>query len=259
MITFSDYSFSYDKIEIFRNVDMNFKPGKISVIIGPNGCGKSTLLKCIAGIHYGQGEAKFEDQPLESMNRLERSETISYLSQDVSCNAALTVFEVVLLGRVANLGSTVSEQDLRATHESLKRFNLLSYAQRNISQLSGGQRQMVFVAQALAKSPRVLVFDEPTSALDMCRQYNLMDRIQELTVEHNMTTVLILHHLELVAQYADHVVTIADKSVYREGTPEHVLTEKMFEDVFALDTEVFTDKRGTLRILPIAPIASAKD
>lgn len=258
MIRIQNYSFGYPNSAVLEGVNLSIPAGKISAIIGANGAGKSTLLKSVSGLLQGRGSIQIGAHEnnlheVATMPQNERVRLVSYLSQDLNCDAALSVFEIVLLGMVGSLNTRVSEADLERAHAALETFNLGRFAQRNITELSGGQRQMVFIAQALAKNPKILVFDEPTASLDLYRQYELMNRLQALTRERQLTTLLTLHHLELVAHYADQVIVMHDKGVYAAGSPAEVMTEAMFQDVFRLETEVFTDKRGTTRVLPIAP------
>ena len=258
MIQIQNYSFGYKDTPVLENVNLTVPSGQITAIIGANGAGKSTLLKSVTGLVQGTGGSiTVQSANLQQLSRLERAKIISYLSQDMSCDAALSVFEIVLLGIVGNLSTRVDADDIERAHAALELFKLERFAKRNIAELSGGQRQMVFIAQALVKEPKILVFDEPTASLDLCRQYELMNKLQELTRTRGLTTLLTLHHLELVAHYADQVVAMHDKAIYACGKSSEVMTEAMFRDVFRIETEVFTDKRGTIRVLPISPVASA--
>ena len=258
MIQIQNYSFGYKDTPVLENVNLTVPSGQITTIIGANGAGKSTLLKSVTGLVQGSGGSiTVQSANLQKLSRLERAKIISYLSQDMSCDAALSVFEIVLLGMVGNLSTRVDADDIERAHAALELFKLERFAKHTISELSGGQRQMVFIAQALVKEPKILVFDEPTASLDLCRQYELMNKLQELTRTRGLTTLHTLHHLELVAHYADQVVAMHDKAIYACGKSSEVMTEAMFRDVFRIETEVFTDKRGTIRVLPISPVASA--
>lgn len=254
MIRVDDFNFTYKDSKTLSNLSLRAKAGEITVLIGPNGSGKSTLLKSVAGLLRGTGSIFVHDKEVQSLRIRERARLIGYLSQDMSCEAALNVFEIVLLGMVGGLGLKATKDDINQTHLALQSFGLGGLAKRNISELSGGQRQMVFIAQALVKQPKILIFDEPTSNLDLCRQYELMDRLRDLTQSRQLTTLLTLHHLELVAHYADCLVVLNDGEVYGSGAVHSIMNEQMFLDVFRLRTEIFTDKRGTLRVLPIAPV-----
>lgn len=257
MISIRNYSFGYPDSPVLDNVNLTIAQGKITAIIGANGAGKSTLLKSVSGLIWGEGSIRIKGREVMQMDAHDRVRTISHLAQDLSCDAALNVFEIVLLGMVGSLGTRVEAADIERVHAVLDNFGLAPFAQRNIAELSGGQRQLVFIAQALVREPAVLVFDEPTASLDLCRQYELMNRLQALTRQRGLATLLTLHHLELVAQYADQVVVMHDRGVYAAGAVADVMTETMFRDVFRLETEVFTDSRGTIRVLPIAPCAGA--
>lgn len=187
---------------------MNFaaQTGKLTAVIGTNGAGKSTLLKTIMGILKGKGDIWINGKPVAEYTRKEFSSDVSYLSQDNDCRINLSVFEVVMLGRMEALSFRVKDEDIQATEDVLKRLNMQELASRNIMELSGGQRQLVFIAQALVKEPRILLLDEPTSALDLQKQFKLLTLLKRLTQENQFTTLVTLHHLDLAAKFADEII-----------------------------------------------------
>jgi iron complex transport system ATP-binding protein len=164
----------------------------------------------------------------------------------------LTVFEVVLLGLVNGLSYHVSDSDLESVQEVLARLNLKQYASRNIGELSGGQRQLVFIAQALIRKPKILILDEHTSNLDLYYQFQIMNIIKELTVSENFTTLLTLHQLDLVKRFADEVVVIHRGALYGTGSPRDILTEKTFRDVYRMNTEIVKSSDGGEYIIPLS-------
>jgi iron complex transport system ATP-binding protein len=154
---------------------MTAYPGEITAIIGANGIGKSTLLKLICGLLKGSGSIMVNGRSIDRYDRRDLSHHISYLSQDTVSNVMLSVFEVVLLGRVDRLTHRVPDRELEIVERVLRQLHLEPYASRNIGELSGGQRQLVFIAQALVRNPQVLILDEPTSNLDLYFQCEIMD------------------------------------------------------------------------------------
>jgi iron complex transport system ATP-binding protein len=240
MIEISKLSFGYKGYvkKILTEINMAAYPGEITAIIGANGIGKSTILKNICGILKGSGNIKICGKSITDYNRKELASYISYLSQDTVSNALLSVFEVVLLGRVARLTNRIPDDELVRVRDVLYRLNLEEYASRDIGELSGGQRQLVFIAQALSKNPKALIMDEPTSNLDLYHQFQIMSLIKELTLTEGFTTLVSLHQLDLVARFADKVVVINEGRVYGYGTPEIILTEKTFRDVYRMNTEI---------------------
>ena len=176
MIEVHNLTFGYSSTEdgqILKGVDFAAKNGKLTALIGTNGAGKSTLLKTIMGILKGKGDITINGKSVSQYSTKDFSSTVSYLSQDNDCRVNLTVFEVVMLGRMGSMSFRVSDEDIAATQEVLDRLNLQRFASRSIMELSGGQRQLVFMAQALVKEPKILILDEPTSALDLHKQFDL--------------------------------------------------------------------------------------
>lgn len=199
MIEVHNLTFGYsskDEANILRGVNFAAQTGKLTAVIGTNGAGKSTLLKTIMGILKGKGDIWINGKPVAEYTRKEFSSDVSYLSQDNDCRINLSVFEVVMLGRMEALSFRVKDEDIQATEDVLKRLNMQELASRNIMELSGGQRQLVFIAQALVKEPRILLLDEPTSALDLQKQFKLLTLLKRLTQENQFTTLVTLHHLD---------------------------------------------------------------
>ena len=254
MIEVSQLSFGYKKYgqnNILNCINMTAFPGEITAVIGANGIGKSTILKNICGLLKGSGEIKICGKNIREYKRKDLAAHISYLSQDTASNSLLSVFEVVLLGRVARLSASVPDEELTIVRDVLRRLSMEKYASRNIGELSGGQRQLVFIAQALARNPKVLVMDEPTSNLDLYYQFQIMNLLKELTVTEKFTTLVSLHQLDLVARFADKVFVINDGCVYDYGTPEKTLTAKTFRDVYRMNTEI-VNKGGASYVLPLS-------
>lgn len=162
MIEVHNLTFGYSSTEdgqILKGVDFAAKNGKLTALIGTNGAGKSTLLKTIMGILKGKGDITINGKSVAEYSTKDFSSTVSYLSQDNDCRVNLTVFEVVMLGRMGSMSFRVSDEDIAATQEVLDRLNLQRFASRSIMELSGGQRQLVFMAQALVKEPKILILD----------------------------------------------------------------------------------------------------
>lgn len=201
MIEVHNLTFGYSSTEdgqILKGVDFTAQTGKLTALIGTNGAGKSTLLKTIMGILKGKGEIFVNGKPVSEYSNKDFSSTVSYLSQDNDCRVNLTVFEVVMLGRMGSCLSCVKERYPSNTR-GVGTVELTAVCSRNIMELSGGQLQLVFMAQALVKEPKILILDEPTSALDLHKQFDLLTLLKNLTRENDFTTLVTLHHLDLAA------------------------------------------------------------
>lgn len=257
MIEVHNLTFGYSAHEdgqILKGVDFTAKTGKLTALIGTNGAGKSTLLKTIMGILKGKGDVAINGKSVADYSNKDFSSTVSYLSQDNDCKVNLTVFEVVMLGRMGSMSFRVSDEDIQATQEVLERLNLQRFASRSIMELSGGQRQLVFMAQALVKEPKILILDEPTSALDLHKQFDLLTLLKNLTQEHDFTTLVTLHHLDLAAMFADEIIVLKEGRVYAQGTPQDIFTESMMEDVYRIKTKIYTDDKGMPHVIPLEAI-----
>ena len=226
-------------------------PGQITSIIGVNGTGKTTLLKCISGLQkLRSGEVFIDGHSSHEMSREEFAASVGYLDQNNYCEAQLNVYEVILLGRIRKLSFKVSDEDRSRVESVSDMLGITRFLNRNIRELSGGQRQMVFIAQTLVKEPRILILDEPTSALDINHQFKLMNLISELTKERNLTTLTTLHHLDVASKYSDSVIVLDKCGVYAQGSSVSVVTSEMLREVYKVESEMFTDAYGNVHAVP---------
>ncbi|MBR3409351.1 MAG: ABC transporter ATP-binding protein [Candidatus Methanomethylophilaceae archaeon] len=244
-------SFGYGNIKILDSLGFTARPGEITTIIGANGAGKTTLLKCIADLSKHEGKVTFDGREVP---KEELFTFMSYMEQNTDLDIDLNVFEIVLLGKIQSLGFYVSEEDMEEVYEVLKLMNITEFASRKIGELSGGQRQLVFIAQALVKNPSVIILDEPTSALDLYHQFNLVEFMSKITKERKCTTIMTLHHLDVACKYSDNMVIVHDHGIYAEGPPSKVFTTKMLEDVYRVRSNIVTDENGDMHLIVLGPI-----
>lgn len=218
---------------VLRNISMDALPGEVTALIGPNASGKTTVLKCIAGI---------------LMHRVNIS-SVSYLPQEISSHAELSVFEAVLLGRLQSLPWRVDEETLAIVLNILQDLGIKELALKFLDELSGGQRQMVWIAQALVREPEVLLLDEPIHNLDIYHQLEILDLVRCVTKERGIATIIVVHELNMAARYADKIVVLKNGEVYASGKPEAVLTEETIRTVYKVNSTVRTDS-GIFQIIP---------
>ncbi|MCC6420925.1 MAG: ABC transporter ATP-binding protein, partial [Gemmataceae bacterium] len=182
---------------------------------------------------------------------------VTYLPQEYASTAALTVFEAVLIARQQTASWLVGDEDVAAVAGILNELRLEPLALRYLSELSGGQRQMVAVAQSLARNPRVLLLDEPTSSLDLQRQLELLQLVRSLAAEREMTVFIALHDLNLAARFVDRLVILYQGTAYAEGAPADVLTELMLWQVYGVEARVECDADRLPRVTPLRSVRDA--
>lgn len=253
MIRIKNFNYSYGKSKILDDISFSANSGEITAIVGSNGTGKSTLLKNLCGILKGKGKIFINDEDMGRYSQKELAKKISYLAQFNAIDADINVFEVILLGRIDNLGMNVPDKEIERVWEILRFLNIENLARRNIMHLSGGQRQIVFIGQALAREPEVLLLDEPTNNLDMQYTFKILDTIKKLTVKKNFTSLIVLHDLNLLESVADKVIVLHDKKLYAEGMVNDILNKEMFRDVYKMNVEFYKTENGRNVMIPLSP------
>lgn len=223
----------YGRRTAIDGVSLRLKPG-VTALLGPNAAGKSTLMKCLAGLRPAKGVVTLDGRELAEVGQTAWRRAVSYLPQEFTSKAAVTVFEAILLGRLGTLGLCVRAADVQAVNTLIAEFRLESLAGRRIGELSGGQAQLVAIAQSLAREPHVLLMDEPTSNLDLRRQHEVCETICSVTRQRDMTTAVALHDLNLAARYADEVIVLEQGCVRNAGSPRETLTTEMVEAVYGV-------------------------
>lgn len=242
-------SVAFQEKEVLKSVSVNFKGGQMVSVIGPNGTGKTTLVKAIAKLNRYAGSILIydKDQTLIDKNQ------IAYVPQMASTQTELTVFEMVLLGRVKDLSWRVETIHLDAVSSILNKLGLSDLSTRPFSKLSGGQRQMVIMAQALVSNPKVLLLDEPTSALDLRHQLQVLEVARQYCKETGGITVVVLHDLGLAARYSDEMILLNGGYAVKKGRPEDVLDIKLLERAYQVEVDVSTNNSGYMTVTPVKP------
>ncbi|AQZ51016.1 ABC transporter ATP-binding protein [Martelella mediterranea] len=206
------------------------RAGELVAVIGPNAAGKSTLFKRITGILKGPGEVRVEGSRAKN--------AISYMPQDTSANAVLTVYESILLARKQGKSWSVSDEDTRLIDEIMRALNIVSIAFRDLGALSGGQRQLVSIAQALSREPDIMLMDEPTSALDLHRQVEVLDFMRRQAQTRGMIVLIAIHDLNQALRFADKVIVIENGRMRACGTPRDVVTVDMLRAVYRIEARI---------------------
>ena len=207
------------------------RAGEIVAVIGPNAAGKSTLFRRIAGLLQGPGTVSLEG------SRKGRS-AISYMPQDTGANAVLSVYESILLARKQGQGWSVEDDDLAVIDRIMAALNITDLGFRDLGALSGGQRQLVSIAQTLAREPDVLLMDEPTSALDLHRQVEVLSFMRMQAQHHKMLVLIAIHDLNQALRFADKALVIAGGRMHACGGSTEVITPEMLREVYKVEARI---------------------
>ncbi|MFT3886746.1 MAG: ABC transporter ATP-binding protein [Arachnia sp.] len=248
-------SLGYRDRSVIEGLDLSVPPGEITVIVGANACGKSTLLRSLSRLLAPrEGQVLLDGKQVHQMPAKELARTLGLLPQSPIAPEGITVADLVGRGRHPHqkVFSRWTAKDDEAVAAALEATNTLDLAERAVDELSGGQRQRVWIAMALAQQTELLLLDEPTTFLDVSHQVEVLDLLTDLNQSSGTTIVMVLHDLNLAARYADHLVAIADGTVYQSGSPEEVLTTDMVRTVFGIDSQIIADPTsGRPLMLPL--------
>lgn len=223
--------------EVLKDVNFTLEQGQFLAILGNNGVGKSTLLKCLNKIlKADSGELFLDGENILQMSNHQVSRRIAFVSQTVP-NTQMTVHDVVMLGRRPYMKWGFTEKDHQIVHSAMDRLNLEALRGRFLNQLSGGERQKVMLARALAQQPKLLLLDEPTSSLDIHNQYQVLEIVRELCHHDGLTAVVVIHDLNLALRFCDRFLLLRQGQVYANGD-YRVLTPEALKAVYQIDGRV---------------------
>ncbi|MCX5701175.1 MAG: ABC transporter ATP-binding protein [Candidatus Omnitrophica bacterium] len=225
----------YYKENVIKGLSLKVNKGDFLVIIGPNGSGKTTLLRMVTRVlPVRSGEIFYQEKNIAQMNLKELCRKVAFVSQDIATGFSFTVMELVLMGRIPHLSRLQFEtkRDIEIAEEKLYLTDALSLKDKRVDELSAGERQRVVIARALAQEPELLFLDEPTSHLDIAHQIQTLDLLKKLNRQNNLTIVMILHDLNLASAYANRIALIDKGIIFKEGSPEEVLTYQNIEAVY---------------------------
>lgn len=249
-------SFAYRKQLVLKEISFFIEKGQFISIIGPNGSGKSTLLKNLSNVYNPEsGFIKIYSKDIKKYRTKELAKNISLVPQDTTISYDFTVFDIVLMGRFPYLDrfKKENEEDFKIVTEALKKTNTFHLRNRNINEISGGERQRVIIARALAQESEIIFLDEPTSHLDINHQIDLLNLLKQLNEEKGTTIILVLHDINLACRYSDKIILMDKGEIVSKGTPIEVVTRKNIEKAYGLNVIVeqnpYTD---SLYIVPLS-------
>ena len=249
--------FAYGNRVVLDRVQLRFERGEMAAVLGPNGSGKTTLLKVLSGVLRGSGDVRLGGRELRTYGRRELSRLIGVVPQESQLVFPYTVAEIVLMGRASRHGPFAFEsgRDLQVARRSMEATETASLAERYMHELSGGEKQRVMIARALAQEPEILLLDEPAAFLDLKHQVRILDLMRRLHREHGLTIIAALHDLNLAALFFPRLVMLRDGKLFCDGPARDVLTEQTIYQVYGVRVRVQADRSGKTPQVFVAPEA----
>lgn len=255
MIELLDIFASYRETPVLAGVSLQFPEGKFIGVIGPNGAGKTTLLKVMSGVKMPQrGEVMLNGTNLNAFSRKEIARIMAVVPQSSFIPPLFSVEDVVFMGRYPRHRRrfSFSQEDGRAVEEAMRKTNTLRLQERPVNEISGGERQEVIIARALAQEPRVLLLDEPTANLDIKHQLRILSLIRGLIRGEGLTAVMVIHDLNIAARFCDKLVLLHGGRVFAQGGPGDVLTPKNLSAAYEVEAQIGYNKTiGAFQVLVI--------
>ncbi|MGD0057144.1 MAG: ABC transporter ATP-binding protein [Methanomassiliicoccales archaeon] len=248
-------SFSYGSSDVLADVTFEASDGDVIGIIGPNGSGKTTLLKCVnRALSPRVGTVLIDGRDYVELTRREIAGNIGVVPQNSVVSFPFTVLDIVMMGRTPAIErfERESEKDLEIVRKAMETTNVVALADRTMDQVSGGEKQRVVIARALAQKPRILLLDEPTLHLDINHQLEIMDLVRSLARSERLTVIIVSHDLTLAARYCDKLILMSSGKIRASGKVMDVLTEKNIESVFKVKVAVtYDDHLGVYTVTPL--------
>ncbi|MCQ2513074.1 MAG: ABC transporter ATP-binding protein [Lachnospiraceae bacterium] len=239
MLKIEDLTFRYKKNgkTILDGVSLELKAGEIGIVLGRNGSGKTTLFSNLLGIHKPMsGKMLFQGEDLGAMSPQKRAEKIAYVPQHIHFGQ-LSVFDAVLMSRVSSFGTRAGREDYDVVKEILKEMGLEEYADRNAEELSGGEKQKIAIARALAQRPDLLILDEPTGNLDLANEQLIIGEAKKLSVAKGISILSSLHDLNQAMDMGDRFFLMKDGKIKYSGGPE-IFSSEIIKDIFDVNVHI---------------------
>ena len=263
MIDAKQIDFAYSKVSsrdelVLNGVTLHVAKGEWTAILGPNGCGKTTLLKCILGLEKASaGEIRLLTSDVSKSEVTELAKIAAFVPQTTEVPFDFSVFEMVLMGRIARkkgLFGFETCDDREAAKKAIENCDLKKLSSRNFHELSGGEKQRVVIARALAQEPKVLLLDEPTAFLDIGHQQEILELLKTLNKEQGLTILSVMHDINLALVWCDKIALMQNGKICAHGRPEETVTYASLKKVFGTEVYVgINDLDGRPYYLPLKP------
>ncbi|MFN4235835.1 MAG: ABC transporter ATP-binding protein [Vogesella sp.] len=245
MLELNKLTLAIGKQTLVDGLNLQLQPGQLHVIIGPNGTGKTSLLRALFGeLAPEAGDIRFDGEPLSRLHLARWRKRFGYMPQNIQLELDLSVLEVVVLGRLDSLSMRLADEDILAALQALQALGIAHLADRALYSLSGGQRQMVLFAQVLLRDPHIMMLDEPVSALDLQHQMQLMEHLHHQTRAKQWVSLVVLHDLNLAAQFADQLIVLAGGKLQAFGPPAQVLDAALISRLYQVPVDIHHDRDG---------------
>lgn len=245
MLKINNLTLGYEGKRVLEDISFEVEKNKVTTLIGPNGCGKSTILKALSRSKKPvSGEIFLDMQNIYHIKEKKLAKIMSILPQSPKVPDDFSARDLVGYGRYPymNWMGRLTRKDYDIIDWAIRETKIESLQHRQVSTMSGGERQRAWIAMALAQQPKLLLLDEPTTYLDICHQFEVLELINRLNKEMDITVVMVLHDLNQAARYSDKIIVVKDEKIYKEGRPEEIINEKLLEDVFNIKVKIFNDE-----------------
>ena len=241
VLEIKNLNIDYNGIKALENLNLDLKKGKFYTILGPNGAGKSTLLKAISkNLDNHKGTIFIEGTDIKDLKIKNLARRISMVPQETSIDFDLMGEEIVLMGRIPHLKRLEKEgsHDLAIVKEAMRKTNTLHLRNRSVTKMSGGEKQRVVVARALAQEAGIMLLDEPVSQLDLHNQIEIMNIIRGLVDKEGLTAICVLHDINLAVNYSDEIIIMKDGHLVSKGSPEDIIRQDIIEETYGIKVNI---------------------
>ncbi len=255
IIDVRDLSFRYNSKTILNNINFGLDRDQIVGILGPNGAGKSTIIKILGGILEYEGSIKLVDRELRSFKRKELAKIIAVVPQNFEPGFDFKVIDLVMMGRTPYLKmfESMSSEDFNIVEDTMKLTDIVHIKDKSIREISGGERQRVIIAMAIAQDPKILLLDEPNANLDLKYQISIFELLKHLVKTKHISIIVAMHDVNLAVKYCNKIMLLNKGEIVQFDIPEKVITEDNIKKVYEIDSSIIKDGNGTLTyIIPIA-------
>ncbi len=239
MIKLKNIIKKYGEKSIIDDVSLDIPKGQVIAFIGANGAGKSTLISIISRtLSKNGGEVYIDDKELSKWNNNELSKKMSILKQSNNLNIRLTVKELVSFGRFPYSKGNLTKEDKKHIDEAIKYMGIEDLQDRYLDELSGGQKQMAFISMIIAQDTEYVFLDEPLNNLDMHHCVKIMKNVKKLAVERNKTIIIVIHDINFVSLYADHIIAMKNGKIIKNSKKEEIIKEPILKEIYGMDIKV---------------------